>query len=41
MKQWDSLWTNIHVACMTDGYAEIHNAAIAVKEGKIAWIGFV
>ncbi|MFZ6720633.1 imidazolonepropionase [Undibacterium sp. Ji49W] len=36
---WDSLWINVHLACMTDGYAEIKNAAIAVKDGRIAWLG--
>ncbi|PXX39741.1 imidazolonepropionase [Undibacterium pigrum] len=36
---WDSLWTNVHLACMTDGYGEIGDAAIAVKDGKIAWLG--
>ncbi|MFZ6734512.1 imidazolonepropionase [Undibacterium sp. Ji42W] len=36
---WDSLWTNVHLACMTDGYGEISDATIAVKNGKIAWLG--
>ncbi|MFZ6709908.1 imidazolonepropionase [Undibacterium sp. TC9W] len=36
---WDSLWANVHLACMTDGYGEIRDAAIAVKDGKIAWLG--
>ncbi|MFZ6769045.1 imidazolonepropionase [Undibacterium sp. Di26W] len=36
---WDSLWINVHLACMTDGYADIRDAAIAVKDGKIAWLG--
>lgn len=36
---WDSLWINVHLACMTDGYGEIRDAAIAVKDGKIAWLG--
>lgn len=36
---WDSLWTNVHLACMTDGYGEIRDAAIAVKDGRIAWLG--
>ncbi|MFZ6774784.1 imidazolonepropionase [Undibacterium sp. SXout7W] len=39
MMQWDSLWLNLHLACMDDGYGEVRNAAIAVKEGKIAWLG--
>jgi len=36
---WDSLWINVHLACMTDGYGEVRDAAIAVKDGKIAWLG--
>jgi len=38
---WDSLWLNVHLATMADGssYGEIRNAAIAVKDGLIAWLG--
>ncbi len=36
---WDSLWANVHVASMVDGYGEIHDAALAIKDGKIAWLG--
>ncbi|MFZ6875080.1 imidazolonepropionase [Undibacterium sp. Di27W] len=36
---WDSLWTNVHLARMSDGYGEIREAAIAVKDGRIAWLG--
>lgn len=39
---WDSLWVNVHLACMRDvasGYGEIRDAAIAVKDGKIVWLG--
>ena len=38
---WDSWWTNIHIATMELGhdYGIIRDAAIAVKDGKIAWIG--
>ncbi|MBY0573116.1 MAG: imidazolonepropionase [Undibacterium sp.] len=36
---WDSLWINVHLATMVDGYGEIPDAAIAVKDGKIAWLG--
>ncbi|MBC7405228.1 MAG: imidazolonepropionase [Cytophaga sp.] len=39
MLQWDSLWTNVHLATMVAGYGEIRDAAIAVKNGKIAWLG--
>lgn len=36
---WDSLWINVHLATMHEGLGEIRNAAIAVKDGKIAWLG--
>lgn len=36
---WDSLWINVHLATMVEGYGEIRDAAIAVKDGKIAWLG--
>jgi imidazolonepropionase len=36
---WDALWTNIHLATMTDGYGEIRNAALAIRDGRIAWLG--
>lgn len=39
---WDSLWTNVHLATFTYNslhYNVIKNAAIAVKNGKIAWLG--
>ncbi|WP_295760791.1 imidazolonepropionase [Undibacterium sp.] len=39
MQHWDSLWTNLHLATMQEGYGEIRDAAIAVKDGKIAWLG--
>ena len=39
MQQWDSLWTNVHLATMCNGYGEIRDAAIAVKDGKISWLG--
>ena len=42
MTDWDSLLTDVNVATMKgDGvpYGAIENAAIAVKDGKIAWIG--
>ncbi|MFZ6748577.1 imidazolonepropionase [Undibacterium sp. Ren11W] len=39
MQHWDSLWTNLHLATMQDGYGEIRDGAIAVKDGKIAWLG--
>ena len=36
---WDVLYTNVHLATMVDGYGEMRDAAIAVKDGKIAWFG--
>jgi imidazolonepropionase len=36
---FDSVWTNVHLATMADGDAEIRDAAIAVREGRIAWLG--
>jgi len=36
---WDVLFTNVHLATMVDGYGEISGAAIAVKDGRIAWLG--
>lgn len=36
---FDSLWKNLHAATMTDGYGIINNAAIGIKDRKIAWIG--
>ena len=40
MATWDSLWRNVHLASMSGpGYGEIRNAALAVHEGRIAWLG--
>ena len=39
MLLWDSLWLNVHLATMCNGYGEIRDAAIAVKDGQIAWLG--
>ncbi len=42
-KPWDSLWTNGRLATMADNaanaYGSVEGAAIAVKDGRIAWIG--
>ncbi|MDN0073710.1 imidazolonepropionase [Crenobacter sp. SG2303] len=39
--RWDALWRNVHLATLAehDGYGEIRAAAIAVKDGRIAWLG--
>ncbi|MES2261052.1 MAG: imidazolonepropionase [Pseudomonadota bacterium] len=36
---WDALITNVQLATMVGGYGEQRDAAIAVKDGRIAWIG--
>ena len=35
----DLLFTNLNLATMVAGYGEIHDAALAVKDGRIAWLG--
>ncbi len=35
----DLLITNVHLATMVDGYGKIGDAAIAVQDGRIAWLG--
>lgn len=39
MHDWDLLIHNVHLATMEDGYGEVRDAAIAVKDGRIAWLG--
>src|SRR5450830_1360544 len=40
MQQWDLLITNVHLARMTAGaYGELPDGAIAVRAGRIAWLG--
>lgn len=36
---WDVLFENVHLASMQDGYGALRDAAIAVKDGRIAWLG--
>ncbi|TFW13715.1 imidazolonepropionase [Duganella callida] len=37
---WDVLFTNVHLATMVgDSYGEVRDAAIAVRDGDIAWLG--
>jgi imidazolonepropionase len=40
-KRWDNLWINAQIATMAPGsdYGLIQNAALAVKDDKIAWVG--
>jgi imidazolonepropionase len=41
-KQWDALWINSDLATFSganDDYCAIENAALAVKDGRIVWIG--
>lgn len=39
--RWDALWVNVHLATLADssGYGEIRDGAIAVSNGRIAWLG--
>lgn len=42
MAHWDSLWIDGHLATMTQGaapYGAIRDGAIAVRSGRIAWVG--
>ncbi|WP_420473137.1 imidazolonepropionase [Noviherbaspirillum sp. ST9] len=41
LQPWDSLWVNVHLATMSSagGYGEIRDGAIAVRDGRIAWLG--
>lgn len=38
-KKWDAIWINGVIATCEDGYGLMDQAAIAVKNGKITWIG--
>lgn len=41
-QQWDFLWTNLNLATLREGAGDdgrIENAAIAVADGRIAWLG--
>ncbi|MDQ1812710.1 imidazolonepropionase [Massilia sp. CCM 9210] len=35
----DALFTNVHLATMEHGYGELRDGAIAVTDGRIAWLG--
>ncbi|HEV7814736.1 MAG TPA: imidazolonepropionase [Janthinobacterium sp.] len=40
MASWDVLYTNVNLATMSGGaYGEIPDGAIAVRDGRIAWLG--
>ncbi|MCM2566805.1 imidazolonepropionase [Janthinobacterium kumbetense] len=39
MQDWDLVIHNVHLATMEYGYGELLDAAIAVKDGRIAWFG--
>jgi imidazolonepropionase len=42
MASWDSLWRNVHLATMAEGatpYGAIENGALAIADGRIAWLG--
>ncbi|NHZ37659.1 imidazolonepropionase [Massilia rubra] len=36
---YDTLFTNVHLATMEQGYGELRDSAVAVHEGRIAWLG--
>lgn len=37
---WDSIWINAHLATLREGkYGIIRRGALAVEEGRIAWVG--
>ncbi|QBG35798.1 imidazolonepropionase [Litorilituus sediminis] len=41
-QEWQTLWVNVNIATMSDAgnsYGEIKAAALAVANGKIAWLG--
>jgi imidazolonepropionase len=41
-KRWDAIWINCSIATMAAGpvaYGLLNDAAIAVKNGKVAWVG--
>lgn len=40
-KEWDTLWINGLLVRCEQGYDLLSNSALAVKDGKIAWIGEV
>ena len=35
----DLLLSNVHLATMDNGYGVLQDAALAIKDGRIAWIG--
>ncbi|WP_338767188.1 imidazolonepropionase [Massilia sp. METH4] len=41
MSGWDLLIHNVHLATLagTEGYGEIRDGAVAVRDGRIAWLG--
>jgi imidazolonepropionase len=38
-RNWDTLWINARLATMAGGYGIVENAALAIKDGRIAWLG--
>ncbi len=42
MVTWDRLWLNAHLATLEEGgepYGAIENGALAIEQGRIAWLG--
>lgn len=43
-RNWDALWINVHLATIdeavsADGYGTIRDGALAVRDGRIDWVG--
>jgi len=38
---WDSLWVNVHLATMTPAHGYLFDGALAIKDGRIAWVGHI
>jgi imidazolonepropionase len=43
VSRWERLWTNVHLATFArgaqDAYGAVEDGAIAVRDGRIAWVG--
>jgi imidazolonepropionase len=35
----DAAWTNAHLATMAQGYGLVRDGVVAVKDGKVSWVG--
>ena len=39
METGDTVFTNLNLATMADGYGELRDGAVRVRDGRIAWLG--